>query len=233
MKIENYKAGKQIFRRKLRRRDVSRDCGTDGCPVYSAGAGMSPATAGRTAVRFILLVQGCPKCADVVSKMFNRCAQRHSNVSESGKREVRSHRESEWKPESQNTAPEERHINSRSRLSRMEGCAPSQPGSGNGYHRGQPSKADVQNEVIGCPKCPKWESQNESRKVRIQLQRSDILIAGVGCPKWFCCSAVRVGQGIASGSATPEMFCIGVSRLSKMFVNIENHYAQRHSKASE
>jgi hypothetical protein len=65
----------------------------------------------------------------------------------------------------------------------MEGCAPSQPGSEDGCHDGQPSKADVQNEVIGCPKCPKWESQNKNRKFRIQLQRSDILIAGVGCPK--------------------------------------------------
>jgi hypothetical protein len=141
LKVENYKAGKQIFRRKLRRRDVSRDCGTDGGTVYSAGAGMSPATAGRTAGRFILLAQGCPKCADVVSEMFNRCAQRHSKVSE----------------------------------------------------------LVVQNGFVVVPSVPDVGSEPLSQ----------------------------------SESATPEMFCTGVSRLSKMFVNIENHYARRHSKVSE
>ena len=32
---------------------------------------------------------GCPKWADVVSKMFNRCAQRLSKVSESGVQNVK------------------------------------------------------------------------------------------------------------------------------------------------
>ncbi len=36
----------------------------------------------RTVVRFILPMQVCPKCADVVSKMFNRCAKRYSKLSE-------------------------------------------------------------------------------------------------------------------------------------------------------
>ena len=38
---------------------------------------------------------------------------------------------------------------------------------------------------------------------------------------------------IGSGKATMEMFCTGVSRLSKMFVNIEKHCAQQVSKVSE
>ncbi|MFA6104503.1 MAG: hypothetical protein WCV67_20030 [Victivallaceae bacterium] len=32
----------------------------------------------RAVARFILLAQGCPECADVVSRMFNCYAQRHS-----------------------------------------------------------------------------------------------------------------------------------------------------------
>jgi hypothetical protein len=69
------------------------------------------------------------------------------------------------------------------------------------------SKSIVLNDT---PKCRSWRKtiesgkweikkqeirwQNENRQFRIQLQRSDILIAGVGCPEWFCCSAVRTGR---------------------------------------
>ena len=48
----------------------------------------------------------------------------------------------------------------------------------------------------------------------------------------YCRAAVSDGM-IGSGNATLEMFCTGVSRLSKMFANIEKHCAQQVSKVSE
>ncbi|MFA6103568.1 MAG: hypothetical protein WCV67_09250 [Victivallaceae bacterium] len=48
----------------------------------------------------------------------------------------------------------------------------------------------------------------------------------VGCPKWFCCSARpgRTGDRAPfsqSVSIPPEMFCVIVSRLSRMFVKLK------------
>ena len=104
----------------------------------NSGAGMSPATAGRTAVRFILPAQGClPRLRDGrLSGLFCWC-RAVQNVQM-------------WCPKCLTVV-----------LNDTPTCR---------------SRAREKSGAIG--------SQNGNRKVRIQLQRSDILIAGVGCPEW-------------------------------------------------
>jgi hypothetical protein len=105
-------------------------------------------------------------------------------------------------------------------LSRMGGLRSVVTGIGYGCRRGQPSKSSVQNEGIGCPKCPKWESQNENRKFRIQLQRSDILIAGIGCPEWrVALRRNRDRKTVATAGNSPRL----MSRMRLLAVqNVQN-----------
>jgi hypothetical protein len=64
---------------------------------------------------------------------------------------------------------------------------------------------------------------------------------GDACPKWFWCSTVRLGRGIRTSLAEREHYTgkhsahrgLECPKCCLKILNLEMHYAQRHSKLSE